>query len=92
MRAIAAVWLSRRCMAGIERMDFEAGFVDGETRFACAAHGRFSEWLPDGTWTLRISMEEHLGIRYSPEVGPPPSPNCRADWNLLMQRLFLLRH
>ena len=49
-------------------MEFEAGFVDGETRFASAAHGRFSEWLPDGTWTLRISMDEHEGVRYSPET------------------------
>ena len=52
--------------ARIERMEFEDEFVDGETRFAEATHGRFSEWLPNGLWTLRFSMEEHEGIRYAP--------------------------
>lgn len=49
-------------------MDFEAQFVDGETRFAEATHGRYSMWLPDGLWTLRFSLEEYNGFRYAPET------------------------
>ena len=43
--------------ARVERVEFEAGFVDDEARFADAVHGRFHAWLPDGTWTLRFSAD-----------------------------------
>ena len=54
--------------ARIERVEFEPGFVDSESRYASLPHGRFHAWLPDGQWTLRFSLEEFDGMRYAPEV------------------------
>ena len=54
--------------ARIERVEFEPGFVDSESRYASLPHGRFHALLPDWQWTLRFSLEEFDGMRYAPEV------------------------
>lgn len=54
--------------ARIERVEFEAGFEDNESRFADATHGRFHEWLPDGTWTLRFSADGYASEARSVQV------------------------